>query len=191
MLGQSAGRLALAVGPEAQPPAGDVGVADADEVLDESVPEAAAACRWRDHELGTRALDEIGDVEMRVADEAPLRGPGEQVAYVGIAAVAKVQHHVLGDRGHPVMPRGVIDEVEDIEDLRAVEVATDLDRAHLPARLSISASSSSVDTVASSGRAGTKRYPTLRTVPMSASCSGPSLARRRRTWTSTVRVPPK
>src|SRR5690606_37653253 len=37
---------------------------------------------------------------------------------------------------------------------------------------------------------GSNRYPTLRTVPMSCSCSGPSLARRRRTWTSTVRVPP-
>jgi hypothetical protein len=36
----------------------------------------------------------------------------------------------------------------------------------------------------------TNRYPTLRTVPMTDSYSGPSLARSRRTWTSTVRVPP-
>jgi hypothetical protein len=36
----------------------------------------------------------------------------------------------------------------------------------------------------------TKRYPTLRTVPMTDSYSGPSLARSRRTCTSTVRVPP-
>lgn len=37
----------------------------------------------------------------------------------------------------------------------------------------------------------TNRYPTFRTVPISDSCSGPSFARSRRTWTSTVRVPPK
>ena len=36
----------------------------------------------------------------------------------------------------------------------------------------------------------TNRYPTLRTVPMTDSYSGPSLARSRRTCTSTVRVPP-
>ena len=36
----------------------------------------------------------------------------------------------------------------------------------------------------------TNLYPTLRTVPMTDSYSGPSLARSRRTWTSTVRVPP-
>src|SRR5439155_24011878 len=34
-------------------------------------------------------------------------------------------------------------------------------------------------------------YPTLRTVAIIASCSAPSFARRRRTCTSTVRVPPK
>ncbi len=42
-----------------------------------------------------------------------------------------------------------------------------------------------------SGLAGTNLYPTLRTVPISASFSEPSLARSRRTCTSTVLVPPK
>src|SRR5262245_34919910 len=35
-----------------------------------------------------------------------------------------------------------------------------------------------------------KRYPTFRIVSTISSCSGPSLARIRRIWTSTVRVPP-
>src|SRR5512132_500918 len=34
------------------------------------------------------------------------------------------------------------------------------------------------------------RYPTPRTVSIRPSCAGPSFARSRRTWTSTVRVPP-
>ena len=41
--------------------------------------------------------------------------------------------------------------------------------------------SSSAAAAARSRPGGTKRYPTLRTVPISASCSGPSLARSRRT----------
>ena len=96
---------------------------------------------------------------MGVSDESARRvvSAGQEVAYVGIPAVAQVQQDVLGQGGEAIVAGGLVDEGEDVEDLSRLEVAADLDRGHLTARLSTSTSSSSVDTVASSGRAGTKR----------------------------------
>ena len=72
--------------------------------------------------------------------------------------MAQVEHDVLGEWREPVVACRLVNEVEYLEDLGPLEAAADLDRDHLPARVSISASSSvRVETVASSGRAGTNR----------------------------------
>ena len=57
-------------------------------------PAAAAGLRG-DRQLGARPRHLVGDVEVCVADELAVR-PGEHVPYVDVAAVAQVEHHVLG-----------------------------------------------------------------------------------------------
>jgi len=154
--------------------------------------ESAPPGRRADRERRRRALGRLAQGEVRVREQGtPLRLLDQQVPGMA-AAVAHMQHDVLAERVGAVSPGGVGGERENCGDLLVGQVIGDPD---LRARRRHSAGSRSVAAVAmsrpSSWRGGTNRYPTLRTVPMRPSCSAPSLARRRRTWTSTVRVPPK
>ena len=77
------------------------------------------------------------------------------MAYVVISAVAQVEQHMLREGGYPVMAGAFIDQGKDIKNLGPIEVVADLDVRHNDA--AGSSSGSRVETVASSGRAGTKR----------------------------------
>src|SRR5690606_6084991 len=82
-------------------------------------------------------------------------------------------------RGHELVPPRSLDE-----NARRVN-------CHDVGWVPVTASTGSAGSMPRRSLGGSKRYPTLRTVPISCSCSVPSFARSRRTCTSTVRVPPK
>ena len=96
----------------------------------------------------------------------------------------------LVDRVDAVDLGGGLDDPVDLCPGRVEVVRTD--PSHAQRRVSVFSTAGTASADGAGSLVGsTKRYPTLRTVPIRVSCSGPSLARRRRTWTSTVRVPPK
>src|SRR5215469_16014804 len=161
-------------------------------------------------QLAARSLHRIGRVQVGVAGEfsraVQQEAPGQRVA-----AVPQVQHHMLGQRADAILVGGAADELERSGDVVARQVADD---SHLAHSGSLSRSPMAIFSVRPggwrpgrtfplpapwavggilrlSGLAGTNLYPTLRTVPISASFSDPSLARSLRTCTSTVLVPPK
>src|SRR5262249_5499590 len=133
-------------------------------------------------QLRARPLDPVGHIEVGIAGEGrPV--VDQEVQRLPVAPVPQVQQHVLAGRGHPV---GLGDGPQQGEygvGLVAVESgpADDLG-GHTETVLA---------RLLPLGGCLTNLYPTLRTVPISTSYSAPSLARSRRTCTSTVRVPPK
>ena len=97
-------------------------------------------CAGRDRQLGAGSGDLVGDVEVGVADER-VAATGQDVPDVDVAAVAQVQHHVLGQRTDPVGLGDLLDEQADVGDVGVVEAAQ-----HLPLHV---------------GRAGVAHCPTL------------------------------
>jgi hypothetical protein len=155
---------------------------------------ASAECR-RDYQLCHRCLARR---QVRVADDGLVLS-GQQVPRAVRREFAK---HLLAYGSDAVAARRVVDHGADRSLHVSRQACAPDQRSHWlrkgsprPSGRSASNSastSSDKSAVAGRPRAGrTALYPTLRTVPINDSYSGPSLARSLRTWTSTVRVPPK
>src|SRR3954453_19324750 len=87
--------------------------------------------RRMDGELRTRSLDGVGGVEVCVADEIVVVVQ-EVVACGRVAAVAEVQHHVLGQRANFVFCGDVVYECPDRGSLGMSEAVASLERRHPP-----------------------------------------------------------
>ena len=90
------------------------------------MPDSLAAGVRCDGQLCARPGDLVGDVEVRVADEAAV-GPCQHVPDVDVAAVPEVQHHVLGQRACAVGLGDLLDEHADLTHVGLVEMPE-----HLP-----------------------------------------------------------
>src|SRR3954463_3120024 len=87
--------------------------------------------RRMDGELRTRSLDGVGGVEVCVADEMVV-DEQEVVACGRVAAVAQVQHHVLGQRANLALCRDVVVECASSGSLGMPEAVASLERRHPP-----------------------------------------------------------
>ncbi len=75
-----------------------------------------------DTELGGRTLDRVGGVHVGVPDQTAV-GVREHMGGRGVAAVAQVQHHVLGERVRTVRVARGVGQRDDLGDVGGVEPA--------------------------------------------------------------------
>jgi len=112
--GQRVGRGMVAVGPQPQPALRVVPFGRRDGRRDERPTEPSPSVQRVDAQLGRRAVDLVGRVDVRVAHQ-PVVDAREQVGGGNVAAVAQVQHHVLREGVGAV---GVTRRVGQGQDLR-------------------------------------------------------------------------
>ncbi len=184
----------IAVGPHAGAVA-----AGAQGGADQFATEAATPVRGIDHHFGHRRMpvvrrDEIGVPDDSVVDDSVVGDSvvGDQDEVPRVAVAGERMHHLLRDRCGPVHGLGAPDEVAPRLCSFGGRTAGGLgDDAHSANSASDPSGSTVIPPPLLRDDGRTALYPTLRTVPISDSYSGPSFARNRRTCTSTVRVPPK